>query len=64
MSKNFYVYHFHPTPRNPYWHYGYFAMDLPSEELPDIRYYRPKWIYNDQTRTYVVIDPANLWQLS
>ncbi|KAL0635844.1 hypothetical protein Q9L58_005185 [Maublancomyces gigas] len=61
MAKKYFVYHFAPTPVTPRWHYGFFSIDMKTEELPDIRYYQPKWIYNDETRTFVVIEPGQLY---
>lgn len=58
MSTNYFVYHLPPIVERPFWYYGYYRMDLKAEALPDFTYYQPYWIYNDQTRTYIPIDPS------
>lgn len=61
MPKDYYVYHLGPTPANPRWRYAFYATTLKSEDLPDIRYYQPIWIYNEGTRKYTPVESKQLW---
>lgn len=60
-AKTYYVYHLAPTASKPTWHYGYFLTTLPVQELPDIRYHKPQWVFNEETKTYTTVDPKQYW---
>lgn len=55
-SNLYYVYHLAPTADHTFYHYAYYGTWILQEDLPDPRKYQPKWIYNAETKKYVIVD--------
>lgn len=62
FTMKYFVYYLAPTTEIPDWHYGYYSMELSTEELPDIRDFQPKWIYDDGDKSYIEIQGTHLWR--
>ncbi|KAL0632014.1 hypothetical protein Q9L58_009102 [Maublancomyces gigas] len=55
-SNLYYVYHLAPTADHTFYHYAYYGTWVSVADLPDPRKHQPRWIYNAETKKYVIVD--------